>query len=68
VRMNGGRVELDVTAPGTVLVRIRYTGHWSVTRGSACLTPSGGSTALVHARPGVVDLSIGLGHHRARAC
>jgi hypothetical protein len=68
VRMSGGRVELDITAPGTVLVRIRYTGHWSVTRGTACLAPSGQSTALVRTQPGVVDLRVGPLHHPARVC
>ena len=68
VRMSGGNVELDVTGAGTVVLRIRDNGHWSVTRGSACLAPDGVSTALVGARPGPVDLRVGLGRHPVDTC
>ncbi len=68
VRMTGGLVEIDATAPGTTLLRIRFNGHWSVTRGSACLTSLHGSTAVVTTRPGTVDLSVGVARHTAQRC
>jgi len=36
VSLNGGDLLLDVTAPGTITVRERYSPRWVVTQGSGC--------------------------------
>jgi hypothetical protein len=38
VRLDGGRVTLDATGPGPVLLRVRYSPDWTVTGGTACLS------------------------------
>jgi hypothetical protein len=61
VRIEGGNVKLNVTAPGAVLVRVRYNANWSVVSGSACLSqgPQGWLLARATA-PGPLQLELKL--------
>jgi hypothetical protein len=68
VRMSGGHLRLDVTGPGILILRIPFNGHWSVTRGSACLSSLGGLTVVETSRAGTVDLAVGLATHHPAAC
>jgi hypothetical protein len=57
----GSEVLLDVTRPGSVIVRERYVNAWQVTRGHATVSPApGGWLRLRVGRPGVVELRIVL--------
>ncbi|MBV8950469.1 MAG: hypothetical protein JOZ99_06320 [Actinobacteria bacterium] len=61
--LQANRVTLDATAPGTVLLRIRYTSLWTVKSGSACVaTTNDGWTRVVVAHPGPVELTTSLLH------
>jgi hypothetical protein len=45
--MEPDHLTLDVYRPGTITVRVRYTGYWSITAGQACVQagpPAGFST------------------------
>lgn len=55
---------LDVTAPGVITVRLRYTSAWSVTEGRACIEPTGdGWTRLVVYSPSRVTIRASLFDH-----
>jgi hypothetical protein len=58
---------LDARAPGTVLVRVRFTPYWALTGGSGCVAPDGGFTRLTLRSAGRVRLvtSFALGRIRA---
>jgi hypothetical protein len=49
---------LRATAPGDVLVRVRYSPYWELTQGSGCVLPAGDFTALRLRRAGPVRLAI----------
>ena len=51
-------VTLDATAPGTALVRVRFSPYWALGRGSGCVAPDGEFTAVSLRRPGPVELVI----------
>ena len=51
-------VTLDVKHPGTVLLRVRFTPYWALTRGSGCVEPAGRFTRVRVRRPGPVALGI----------
>ncbi len=54
---------LQVTQPGQITVRVRYTNFWSVTSGVACLAPAPGGWTLVTAgSAGTVELSASVIH------
>lgn len=57
------RVTLQVSEPGPITVRVRYTKFWSVTTGSACLSsaPNGWTSVLAN-DPGVIELSASVLH------
>jgi hypothetical protein len=58
------RIRLRATAPGSAVVLVRWTRFWRVTRGVACIAPTGdGWTQVSFGRPGPVTLtaSVGLG-------
>jgi hypothetical protein len=49
---------LAARRPGPVLVRVRYTPYWQVTRGSACVERAAGDWTLVRAeRPGSIRVA-----------
>jgi hypothetical protein len=61
VVIDGGNVKLDMTGPGDALVRVRYTTHWSVVGGSACLSEDPGGWLRVQAwAPGPLHLELQL--------
>ncbi len=56
-----GRMVVEASAPGQILLRIRYSPDWTVTRGAACVTRAGGSwTALGVAGPEQISLGLDL--------
>jgi hypothetical protein len=57
---------LQVTQPGQITVRVRYTNFWSVTSGVACLAPAPGGWTSVSAQSiGTVVLSASVIHATA---
>ncbi|HWF56338.1 MAG TPA: hypothetical protein VG223_16990 [Solirubrobacteraceae bacterium] len=56
-------------APGRVVLHVRYSPYWELGRGSGCVSPAGGFTALTLRRPGRVRVVIGfsLGRIGARS-
>jgi hypothetical protein len=61
VRLDGSHVDLDVAAPATVVVRVRYDRRWALLGGGGCITPATGGWTEVHvARPGLLHLTLGL--------
>ncbi len=58
------RIVLDVRAPGSVTVRLRYTPNWSVSSGQACVTATrDGWTRVVARTPGRIELAVSLVDH-----
>jgi hypothetical protein len=54
---------LQVSEPGQITVRVRYTAFWSVTSGVACLGPApGGWTSVSALAAGTVALSASVIH------
>lgn len=62
LRLDDDSFVLQADAPGTVLVRVRYTRAWQVTAGAACVARApGGWTAIQVARPGRLTVAARLG-------
>jgi hypothetical protein len=60
------RVALDATAPGTALIRLRYTPMWTVKSGAACVQAGSGDwTRVVIRRAGPVELTTSLIHPKS---
>ena len=60
------RVALEATAPGTAVIRVRYTPMWNVTSGSACVQATDGNwTQLQIQRPGHIELTASLLHPKS---
>ncbi|MCU1448596.1 MAG: hypothetical protein JWP02_766 [Acidimicrobiales bacterium] len=69
VRIDGGTADLDIAAPGTVLVRVRYDSRWTVVEGHGCLRPTpSGWTEVAGAAPGPLLLRLHLVGTRDPAC
>ena len=49
---------LEAKRPGVVLVHVRFTPYWALTRGSGCVEPAGSFTRLRIRRRGAVTLGI----------
>jgi hypothetical protein len=61
VRLSGSDVVINVTHPGTIVVRERYEAAWKVAHGHASVSPAPGGWLRVHARrPGPIELRISL--------
>jgi hypothetical protein len=61
VRLDGGIVDLRATAPGAVIVRVRYSDHWSVAEGNACIQRAANDwTSVVVRQPGSIRLDLKL--------
>ncbi len=61
VRLDGSRLTVDVTRPGPVVIRVRWTPAWQVTSGKATTSEAPGRwLRLAAASPGVVELRIRL--------
>lgn len=70
VSAHGEQVDVAVTDPGLVTIRVRYSSHW-VLSGPAgdCLTKVGDHwTGIEAARPGAVHLELQFRPQRRRAC
>lgn len=60
-RLNGGEIELDVTRPGTIHVKERYSPNWAVVQGSGCTREDAGGWLAVEAlRSGVLRVGVRL--------
>jgi len=58
VAMGPNSFTVDVSSPGSLTVRVRYTRYWTPTVGHACITPSPeGWTQLAVTRPGRVQIA-----------
>ncbi|MBV8160463.1 MAG: hypothetical protein JO265_06030 [Acidimicrobiia bacterium] len=67
--LDGTRVGLHLTAPGTVVLRVRYDPRWAIVSDTACLAPGpNGWTAVTSERPGDVRLTLGLFNDHDGAC
>jgi hypothetical protein len=55
--IGGDWLELDARTPGTVLVRVRFSPYWALTRGSGCVAPQGQDTRLTLWRAGPIRLA-----------
>ena len=61
VSLDGSQVVLDATGAGTILLRVRYSPHWTVTSGNACAQgDDDGWTTLQAAGPGLIHLQLRL--------
>jgi hypothetical protein len=60
-------LELTATAAGTVLIRVRFSPYWAITRGAGCVGPDGSFTQLTLTHPGPVTLAIRFSLTRIRA-
>jgi hypothetical protein len=59
VRLDGSHVELNVKAPGTVVIRVRYDRRWTLAEGDGCVTPTPeGWTEVRAARRGPMSLTL----------
>jgi hypothetical protein len=68
-RLDGGTVELTATAPGRLLLRVRYSDRWAVADGAAAVRPAdGGWIDLDVCRPGDVRLQLQLLHADQDEC
>jgi hypothetical protein len=65
--MGGDWLTLDAPAPASVLVRVRYSPYWALTRGSGCVAPEGAYTRVNLRRSGVARLAIAFAPGRIRA-
>jgi hypothetical protein len=61
INMDGGRVTIEATGAGAVLLRVRYSPDWAVTDGMACVSRAPGRwTVLDVPGPEVVKLQLRL--------
>ena len=60
VRLDPASIVLDVTEPAPVLVRVRWTNHWSLDRAGTVVESPGGWTVVEVDRPGRVTLRADL--------
>ncbi len=59
ISVNGGQVDLQATAPGTVLVRVRYSKDWHLTAGIGCVAPAANNWTAVSV-PGAEEVHLQL--------
>jgi len=61
VTIDGGQISLDVTAPGTIEIRERYSARWAVVQGAGCTHEvTGGWLAIQALRPGPLRAELRL--------
>ena len=61
VRLDGDAAVIDVSTPGPILVRVRFSPRWAVAQGSASLqAATGGWTEVDACTPGEVRLQLQL--------
>lgn len=63
VRLDGGQAVVHATAPGTIVVRVRFSPRWTLVQGQGCVhQAAGGWTAIDTAQPGQLLLELRLVH------
>jgi hypothetical protein len=69
VRLAGDTVILDAARPALLNLRVRWTSHWAVTAGHACLGPAPDGWTFVTAQaPGRIELKIHLVGDQLAGC
>jgi hypothetical protein len=69
VDLEGGRADLEVTSPGTILVRVRYDRRWDVAYGSGCIRQTPGRwTQVDGVSTGPLRLQLRLAGNPEAAC
>jgi hypothetical protein len=66
-RLGPDTLTLRARSRGSVLLRVRFTPYWALTRGSGCVSPSGQWTRLTLRRAGPVKLGTRFALDRIRA-
>jgi hypothetical protein len=67
--LSAGQFTLQASAPGDVIVKVRYSPTWTIDAGAACLTPaSGGWTDVRVADAGLVRVVAGILPRSSNAC
>jgi hypothetical protein len=68
-RQQGTEIVLNVSAPGSILLRTRYSPDWAPAETTACLAPAaGGWTTVVARQAGVLHLQLGLVGRSSGSC
>jgi hypothetical protein len=65
--MDRDTLDLDVPRAGRIVVRVRFTPYWRITRGQGCVAPAGDWTALTITAPGHVRIATNFALSRVRA-
>jgi hypothetical protein len=65
--MGGDWLALEAPAPTSVLVRVRYSPYWAITRGAGCVAPDGAYTRVSLRRAGTARLAIEFSPERVGA-
>ena len=61
IHLDGGQVDLQAEAPGTIVVRVRYSPNWTLVEGSGCVHPAtNGWTAIDATQSGPLRLELRL--------
>jgi hypothetical protein len=69
LKLDGTQIVLDATAPGTILVRTRYSSGWALAESGACLAPGPGAwTTVIARRAGVLHMQLGLVGRSSDSC
>jgi hypothetical protein len=67
--LHGTEIVLNVTAPGSILLRTRYSPDWALVEQGACLAPApGGWTTVVARQAGVLHMQLGLVGRSSGSC
>lgn len=61
-------LDLDVTRPGTLLLRIHFSQYWTLVKGKACVAKDGPWTAIEAPRAGLVKLGVSLISEESATC
>jgi hypothetical protein len=65
--MDSDTVDLDVPRAGRIVVRVRFTPYWRITRGQGCVAPAGDWTAITVRTPGHVRIATHFALSRVHA-
>jgi hypothetical protein len=61
VQLDGGQVDLQANAPGTIVVRVRYSPRWTLVEGTGCVhSATNGWTAVDTNQTGPLRLALRL--------
>jgi hypothetical protein len=61
-------LDVDVSHPGRLLLRIRYSQYWTLLRGSACVSTDGTWTQIDAKKAGLVRLGVSLIGGQSATC